>query len=480
MKRTVATVAGLLGLAGAAHAERPPVEVGGIVGLRVFNDDSGFGVDDAPDADSQRNTALFGLRLGVYFSDRYGAELEAGVLPGEGRSMLYDVWNLAIRASVVAQLRVPGLPLRIRPFGLVGAGSHTILSSGNEDAIGTGTAPVVHLGGGLKYDANNGFGIRLDARLLLPPSSASGGPTLDFELLGSVYRDFGWRKPPVKLPPPPPPPPPVDEDPDKDSVVGAADACPKEPEDRDGFRDEDGCPDLDNDEDGVPDVADKCPEPEDRDGFKDDDGCPDLDNDEDGVLDAADRCGTEAETRNGYLDDDGCADELPERVRTLTTAPLAVAWKPGTAELGPGAAKLLDDAAAVLTEVKEVSLELGVHTDDQPPPKGSKYADNQALSQDRAEAVKAYLVGKGIDAARLTARGYGDGAPLEDAQALTGPKQAAARAKNRRVELKLVVPAPQAPPAAPTPPAPAPSAPSTAPAPAAPASAPTPITTPPR
>ncbi|HWO17561.1 MAG TPA: hypothetical protein VNO30_02255 [Kofleriaceae bacterium] len=33
-------------------------------------------------------------------------------------------------------------------------------------------------------------------------------------------------------------------------------------------------------------------------------------------------------------------------MRTLTSAPLSVAWKPGTAELGPGAAKLLDDTAA--------------------------------------------------------------------------------------------------------------------------------------
>jgi OOP family OmpA-OmpF porin len=472
MKRTVAAVAGVLGLAGlagAAQAERP-VEVGGFTGLRVFNDDSGFGVEDGPEADSQKNTALFGLRLGVLFSDRYGAELEGGMLPGEGRSMLFEVWNLTFRASFITQFRVADLP-RIRPFALVGAGTHTIVASGNTDVIGTGTSPVAHLGGGFKYDAKHGLGIRIDARLLLPPSSASAGPTLDFELLGGVYRDFGWKKPPFKLKEPPPPPP-RDEDPDKDGLAGAADGCPLEPEDRDGFRDTDGCPDLDDDGDGVADAGDRCPEPEDRDGFKDDDGCPDLDNDEDGVADASDRCGTEPETRNGYLDDDGCADEIPERLRNLTGAPLAVAFKPSSAELAPGAAKLLDDAAAVLTEVKEVSIEIGVHTDDQPLAKGSKYADNLALSQERAEAVKAYLVGKGIDPGRLTPRGYGDTAPLESPQGLTGPKQAAARAKNRRVELKLVLPQaiaapPAAAPAAPATPAPAPApAPTTPPAPA--------------
>ena len=64
-----------------------------------------------------------------------------------------------------------------------------------------------------------------------------------------------------------------------------------EPEDKDGYLDDDGCPDLDNDADGIPDAADKCPnEPEDSDGFEDDDGCPDPDNDNDTVLDVDDYC----------------------------------------------------------------------------------------------------------------------------------------------------------------------------------------------
>src|SRR2546429_2243503 len=62
---------------------------------------------------------------------------------------------------------------------------------------------------------------------------------------------------------------------DHDGIPDAQDLCPDEPEDKDGFEDEDGCPDPDNDQDGIPDAQDKCPnEPEDRDGFQDDDGCP--------------------------------------------------------------------------------------------------------------------------------------------------------------------------------------------------------------
>ena len=62
---------------------------------------------------------------------------------------------------------------------------------------------------------------------------------------------------------------------DGDGIVDAGDMCPADPEDFDGFEDEDGCPDPDNDRDGILDIDDKCPnEPEPRDGQTDDDGCP--------------------------------------------------------------------------------------------------------------------------------------------------------------------------------------------------------------
>jgi hypothetical protein len=66
---------------------------------------------------------------------------------------------------------------------------------------------------------------------------------------------------------------------------------------------------LDSDHDGIPDVQDKCPqEAEDRDGFQDDDGCPDPDNDGDGIPDAQDKCPDQPETINGVEDNDGCPD----------------------------------------------------------------------------------------------------------------------------------------------------------------------------
>ncbi|WNG38737.1 OmpA family protein [Archangium violaceum] len=122
---------------------------------------------------------------------------------------------------------------------------------------------------------------------------------------------------------------------DSDGVPDNVDKCRDQPEDKDGFQDEDGCPDPDNDQDGLVDTADKCPdapgaiqnlgcprtdkdgdnvedsqdkcpgEPEDKDGFQDEDGCPDLDNDGDGIPDGLDRCPLKA----GPLENGGCADE---------------------------------------------------------------------------------------------------------------------------------------------------------------------------
>ncbi len=96
---------------------------------------------------------------------------------------------------------------------------------------------------------------------------------------------------------------------DGDGIEDSKDRCPNEPEDFDGFQDDDGCPDIDNDGDGILDINDKCPNAaEDIDGFEDEDGCPDVDNDNDGILDVNDRCPNVAEDLDGYEDNDGCPD----------------------------------------------------------------------------------------------------------------------------------------------------------------------------
>jgi outer membrane protein OmpA-like peptidoglycan-associated protein len=222
-----------------------------------------------------------------------------------------------------------------------------------------------------------------------------------------------------------------DPDNDQDGIPDKKDKCPNEPEDKDGFQDDDGCPETDNDNDGIPDAQDKCPnDPEDRDGFQDDDGCPDLDNDGDGIPDAADKCPNEPETKNGVDDDDGCPDtggavvvtgnkiELPEQIQFET----------GKATILSRSEALLDriaDKIKANANVKRIRIE--GHTDDVGT--GKK---NQELSQQRAESVRDYLIKKGIEADRLQAVGYGNSRPIDKR------KTAEARAKNRRVEFIIV------------------------------------------
>jgi OmpA-OmpF porin, OOP family len=99
---------------------------------------------------------------------------------------------------------------------------------------------------------------------------------------------------------------------DGDGIKDDVDKCPDEPEDFDGFEDEDGCPDPDNDHDGIPDVDDKCPNiPEDKDGVEDEDGCPEgnkNDRDGDGIPDDVDKCPDDPEDFDGFQDADGCPD----------------------------------------------------------------------------------------------------------------------------------------------------------------------------
>ncbi|MEP7127008.1 MAG: hypothetical protein ABJE95_39110 [Byssovorax sp.] len=102
-------------------------------------------------------------------------------------------------------------------------------------------------------------------------------------------------------------------DQDGDGIEDDVDQCRELPEDKDGFQDEDGCPDGDNDDDGVPDKADKCPNvKEDEDGFQDEDGCPDPDNDADGVLDAQDACPNEAGSASPDPKKNGCPVKDPD------------------------------------------------------------------------------------------------------------------------------------------------------------------------
>jgi len=211
---------------------------------------------------------------------------------------------------------------------------------------------------------------------------------------------------------------------DGDGILDDVDKCPRVPEDMDGFQDDDGCPEDDNDADGIADKIDACPmDPEDRDGFEDDDGCPDTDNDKDGILDKDDKCPNEA-----GVPPDGCPKKYVNVVVTEQKIEIkqTVYFDTNKAKIKPVSFNLLNEVAQALKDNPKIQVEVQGHTDSQ-----ANDAFNLKLSQKRAEAVRTYLIGRGIAADRMTAKGYGENVPIADNRTADG------RSQNRRVEFVI-------------------------------------------
>jgi outer membrane protein OmpA-like peptidoglycan-associated protein len=212
-----------------------------------------------------------------------------------------------------------------------------------------------------------------------------------------------------------------DLDNDGDGIPDSQDQCPNDPEDKDGFQDEDGCPELDNDHDGIPDAQDKCPnDPEDKDGFEDDDGCPDMDNDGDGFPDATDKCPNDPETVNGFEDDDGCPDvrtttgpeERPDRI-DLKGQPVAF---DRNGKLTPAAKTLLGQVATIIKQRKltirvEVHVALGTKSTNAGAIAAQKKKDKTA-AQRRAQEILDFFVTQGVPQTQIQAVGLGSERPL--------------------------------------------------------------------
>jgi outer membrane protein OmpA-like peptidoglycan-associated protein len=204
-------------------------------------------------------------------------------------------------------------------------------------------------------------------------------------------------------------------DSDKDGVADYQDKCPGTPAGVkvDGF----GCP-LDTDKDGVPDYLDK--EINSPSCAKVDANGVALDSDKDGVADYMDKCpdtpaGVKVDALGCPVDNAGLYNLKLENIYFNT----------GKATLTSANNPALAKAVEFLKKNSDAKLNVDGHADSV----GSS-ASNMALSQKRAEAVKAYLVKKGISASRLSTTGFGEDKPAAD------NATAAGRAKNRRVELK--------------------------------------------
>jgi OmpA-OmpF porin, OOP family len=397
-----------------------------------------------PSEMSPRNSGMFGGHLGFHFNRWIGVEGEVMGIPTHNRDFVVPssggdpqttkLWVFAYRASFVLHLNDNYM---VQPFLLAGYGGMTSLS-GNSAVVPGDTVGFIHGGVGFKVGFTPWIGIRLDGRILLPWTAVPGMPIgdrigytgPDFEAFAGLYVNFSEvekihifhnERVIEKVTP-------KRGDRDGDGIPDDIDKCPNEPEDKDGFQDEDGCPDPDNDHDGIPDALDKCPnDPEDFDGFQDQDGCPDPDNDGDGIPDNIDKCPNEPETFNHYKDEDGCPDEVPPEVKKFTGVIEGINFKTASAEILPGSFAILDRALKVLQDFPEVNLEISGHTDSK-----GKADYNLGLSQRRADSVKLYFVSRGIASSRLTSVGFGKDRPIADNSTASG------RATNRRTEFRLI------------------------------------------
>ena len=229
-----------------------------------------------------------------------------------------------------------------------------------------------------------------------------------------------FKKPPTPIAPPPvvpetKPEQPKPADTDGDGVPDNEDKCPTIK----GIAKYNGCPIPDTDGDGIKDEEDRCPTVP---GLSRYNGCPIPDTDGDGVNDEEDKCPTVA----GPKENNGCPMVKEEVKKKIEYAAKNIFFNTGSSKLLPKSFSPLNGVVKIMKEDANAKLSIDGYADNT----GSD-ATNQRLTDERANAVKQYLISKGIDAGRLTATGHGKENPIAN------NKTAAGRAKNRRVEMSL-------------------------------------------
>lgn len=205
-------------------------------------------------------------------------------------------------------------------------------------------------------------------------------------------------------------------DTDGDKIPDKDDACPNEA----GLAQFQGCPDTDGD--GLPDKDDLCPREA---GLRELQGCPDKDGD--GVADKDDACPEVP----GLKDNKGCPANKIEEDKLAAIA-REIQFETGKATIKRQSFPMLDELAQLMIKYNEAKIQVEGHTDNV----GNKKA-NKILSQRRADAIKNYLVRKGVKPDRIIAIGFGDERPKDGSTDIKAanrtPEQ---RAANRRVEIK--------------------------------------------
>lgn len=359
-----------------------------VTGSVVYTDD---------DADRRVDDAISGgqISFGRFLSENIGVEAMLGSSSLSGADKLdLNEFGLNVRWALRPNKA-------LSPYLLVGLGVLDVES----DLFPGGTTSTRTLGGGLDWAfGDSPWSLQLEYRARA--SNESNGDLTDkIASLGLNYA-FGKKSAPKAVPV-------TDPDTDGDGIPDSRDACPNTPA---GYKvDSQGCA-LDSDGDGVADAIDECANTY-RGAEVDARGC-ELDDDNDGVVNRLDDC---PDTAAGVrVDVNGC------EIRDVIELP-GVNFETNSDRLLPSADGVLRDAAATLQKYPDLVVEVAGHTD------SVGAADyNQGLSERRAYTVRDYLITAGAGAGNLSARGYGEAAPVADNATAEG------RAENRRVELRII------------------------------------------
>src|SRR5215470_11492512 len=189
------------GLGAAARADDDPVELGFFAGAHLFSNTNELGAfDNDPSGTSPSNAFTFGARFGFKIWTHFRLEGELALMPTTSRRGDSELFIVGWRANAVFQI----LDGPVAPFVLLGIGGSTITSE-KPSVLHEDTDLVPQGGVGARIAVAPSWGFRLDARILIPPSTVGTGSTVDWELLGGVYATFGGKKP--AAPPPAPTPP---------------------------------------------------------------------------------------------------------------------------------------------------------------------------------------------------------------------------------------------------------------------------------
>lgn len=456
MRKLALVLAATLGVASQVHAQRAgTIEVGVFPTIAYFDRTLHL----------NQGTAGPGVRLGYFFTDRLAVEAEGSWVP----------------TNTPDDLKVKYMPLHARLVYNIPAGEHVAvlvgagysLSRFRESVRLTDHGPGATAG--LRLGLGDVTSIRINTFLDYIPSPDIGAPeNWHWGIQPGLSFMFGGG-------------PAGPRDRDRDGVPDDVDECRNTPEgdrvdargctvqDTDGdgvFDDVDACADTpageqvdakgcpapkDADGDGVNDDVDACadtpagdevdekgcslPKDADGDGVNDDvDACADTpageqvdakgcplpkDGDGDGVNDDADRCPS---TPSGVeVDAEGCQVLFEPTKKTLILE--GVNFETGQSTLTPESETILNGVAESLVANDSIRVQVTGHTDNT-----GSLALNRRLSLARAQAVRQYLISRGVAEDRLTARGLGPDQPVASNRTAEG------RAQNRRVELQRLSP----------------------------------------